>query len=322
MKLYLAPLEGITTYIYRNAFHRLFGSSVDKYFAPFLMPHIKRDMNFKEKKDLIPENNTGIPLIPQLLTDQAEDFLRYEKILQDMGYDEININFGCPSGTVASKGRGAGFLARKEELDVFLEKVYTDKTGRVSVKTRLGIEDPEEFYEILEIYNKYPMEELIIHPRVQKEQYKGLPHRDIFLYALKNSRNPLVYNGDIRNEKDLYLLQSQAKTYTPDMNFDLMIGRGAIADPSIFRRIRSFLNGQKSDRITESELTDLLLEVEMAYTAVLSGDTQVLFRLKELWTWLIGLFPENEKVLKKLLKCKNLQEFHVLQKSLIETLPK
>ncbi len=307
MKLYLAPLEGITTYVYRNAFSEIFAGCVDKYFAPFLMPHIKRDMNFKEKKDLIPEHNQGLYLVPQLLTDSVEDFLRYEKILSDMGYLEINLNLGCPSGTVTAKGRGAGFLGRRQELDHFLEEVFSSNIGKISLKTRIGIEDTEEFYALLEIYNKYPLEELIIHPRLLKEQYKGKPHQEMFLYALEKSKNPLVYNGDIWEKEDLSRLQEK----TGEKNFDLMLGRGAIANPALFRQLR----GGKA--ISQKELSDLLEKVEREYKNMLSGDTQVLFRLKELWTWLIRLFPGREKELKKLLKCKNLEEFCFLQEKLI-----
>ena len=120
MKFYLAPLEGITGFIYRNALHDFYGTGVDKYFTPFLTPHTKCSFNAKERKDIIPEHNQGMYTVPQVLTNSAEDFLRIEKDLKEIGYEEININLGCPSGTVASKGRGAGFLARPQELDHFL----------------------------------------------------------------------------------------------------------------------------------------------------------------------------------------------------------
>ena len=179
MKFYLAPLEGITGYIYRNALHDFYGTGIDKYFMPFLAPHTKRSFNAKEKNDILPEHNKDLYAVPQILTNNASDFLRIEKDLRALGYEEININLGCPSGTVVSKGRGAGFLAKKDELDAFLEEIFEKTEGKISLKTRIGVEEPEEFYELLEIYNQYPLEELIIHPRVQKELYQGKPHREM-----------------------------------------------------------------------------------------------------------------------------------------------
>ena len=157
MKFYLAPLEGITGYIYRNAQHDFFGAGIDKYFMPFLAPHTKRSFNAKEKNDILPEHNAGMYAVPQILTNSAADFLRIEKDLGAFGYRELNINLGCPSGTVVSKGRGAGFLASPEKLDQFLEEIFSKTEAKISLKTRIGMEEPEEFFRLLEIYNKYPL---------------------------------------------------------------------------------------------------------------------------------------------------------------------
>jgi tRNA-dihydrouridine synthase len=311
MKNYLAPLEGVTTFVFRNAYNRIFGEYTDKYFAPFIVPHIKRDMNNKEKRDLIFENNSGLYLVPQILTDNADDLLRYEEVMNDLGYSEININIGCPSGTVSSKGRGAGFLGRKEELDHFLEKVYSGKKGIISVKTRVGIEDPEEFYEILEIYNKYPIDELIIHPRTLKQFYKGRADREIFLYALKNSKNKVVYNGDIYKPEDLKELNEAARKYCSDKIFDLMIGRGVISNPGLFREIET---GKK---ITAEELRQFLYDIEKGYGSFLQGEAMVMFRMKEIWTYLGSMF-DNEKILKKIKKSKTLDEMNDLMEQLLE----
>lgn len=310
MSLYLAPLEGITTFVYRNAMHRLFPDYIEKYYIPFIMPHIKRDMNMKERRELCYENNKDLNAVPQLLTNSAQDFLRYEKIFSDMGYDEVNLNLGCPSGTVTSKARGAGFLSKKQMLDEFFEEVFADCNGKISVKTRIGVDCTEEFYELLEIYNKYPIYELTIHPRLLKEQYKGTPHREIFLYALENSKNKLVYNGDIWCSKDLKSLKDSLHMGEDD-DLRLMIGRGAIADPAIFRE----LNG--GEPLKKEELSWLLYEVERGYFSFLSNETQVLFRLKEIWTWLNRTVNGDKKYYKKLLKAKTLSEFRAVQDCLL-----
>ena len=165
-----APLEGITTFICRNAHHQLFGGA-DRYFLPFFSPAAEHILTNRELRDLDPSNNTAPNLVPQVMTCRAEDFLWAAEQVRAMGYQEINLNLGCPSGTVAAKGKGSGFLGRPEELDRFLDEVFSRVKMPVSVKTRLGIREPEEFHQILEIFNRYPISDLTIHPRVQKEFY-------------------------------------------------------------------------------------------------------------------------------------------------------
>ena len=171
MKLYLAPLEGITNHIYRKALYECFGG-FDKYFIPFI--RAKQNLNFsgREKKDIDPENNQGMYAVPQILTRNAEDFLRTASQLAGLGYREINLNLGCPSKTVVTKGCGAGFLERPDELERFLDHIFANTDLKISIKTRLGMDDAEEFEDLLEIYNRFPLEELIVHPRVQKDFYK------------------------------------------------------------------------------------------------------------------------------------------------------
>lgn len=202
MQIYFAPLEGITGYIFRNAYQEFFGG-MDCYYSPFVVTRDGGIMKNKERNDILPEHNRGIRLVPQLLTNQAENFCCAAKQMQELGYEEVNLNLGCPSGTVVSKGRGAGFLGRTEELDRFLNTVFEKCDCAISVKTRLGMDDTEEFYDLLEIYNRYPIRLLTIHPRTRMEYYKGKVHREIFKYAYEHSKNPICYNGDIRFVKDL-----------------------------------------------------------------------------------------------------------------------
>ena len=181
MKFYLAPMEGVTGYIYRNAYHAHF-RPMDKYFTPFLAPKHNGGFSHREINDILPEHNEGMDTVPQLLTGNSEDFLRAARELKEYGYKEVNLNLGCPSGTVAAKGKGAGFLRDPEGLELFLEQVCEgmERLGlELSVKTRLGIEEPEEFDRLLSIYNRFPLKELIIHPRVLKDFYKYTPRMDI-----------------------------------------------------------------------------------------------------------------------------------------------
>ena len=188
MKFYLAPLEGVTTYVYRNAYHKHF-RPMDKYFTPFIVPHKEKNFSTREKKELSPENNQGLFVVPQLLTNNAEDFLKTANDIVKFGYDEINLNLGCPSGTVVAKKKGSGFLAFPEELERFLDEIFNKADFKISIKTRIGKENPDEFYRLLEIYNKYPMEELIVHPRIQTDYYKNTPNWKMFEEAYKHSKS-------------------------------------------------------------------------------------------------------------------------------------
>ena len=179
MRYYLAPMEGITNWVFRSAYHSCF-RQMDKYFTPFLVPHVNKDFNTKEKNEIVPEHNQGQKLVPQILTKNAEDFVRTANILKEYGYQEVNLNLGCPSGTVVSKGRGAGFLEDPEELDRFFDAVFSELGMKISVKTRIGLHKPEEFEDLLEVYNRYPLEELIIHPRVRHDFYNNHPNMEVF----------------------------------------------------------------------------------------------------------------------------------------------
>ncbi len=174
MKFYMAPLEGITGHVFRRAFCECFGS-VDQYFIPFIKPNQHGHLSSRERQDVLPENNQGMYAVPQILTNSVEDFVRTAQKLKQYGYQEINLNLGCPSGTVVSKKRGSGFLAFPEELDQFLDGIFGQTDAEISIKTRIGKENPEEFGRLLEIYNQYPVKELIIHQGFRRIFIKTIP---------------------------------------------------------------------------------------------------------------------------------------------------
>ena len=185
--LYLAPLEGITGYIYRNAYQKYFGG-IDRYFTPFIAPAKGKPFRHRELADVRPEHNTGIMVIPQILTNHSEGFIKAAKALTDMGYDEININMGCPSGTVVSKGKGSGMLADPTKLDHFLEEIFAADICKISVKTRLGMEFADEFPDILDVLMKYPFTEVIIHPRTREYMEISAPLPEYFEKILRDLR--------------------------------------------------------------------------------------------------------------------------------------
>ena len=305
MKLYLAPLEGITSYIYRKALYQCF-DGFDKYFIPFI--RAKQNLNFsgREKKDISPENNSGMYAVPQILTRNADDFLRTANQLKEYGYQEVNLNLGCPSKTVVTKGCGAGFLARPEELEQFLDRIFSKTDMKISVKTRLGMENAEEFSRLMEIYNRFPMEELIIHPRVQKDFYKNTPNLEIFGEALAISKNSVCYNGDIFSADDFKRIHAQF----PNVEC-FMMGRGVLADPSLAREIRG---GKAADQSDIRRFHDLLYHT---YREEVSGDRNVLFKMKEIWFYLIRFFPDKAKCLKQIQKCQSMPEYRLIVQQIL-----
>ena len=296
--LEMAPLEGITTYVYRNAYAKHFGK-IDKYYTPFISLHKEKEFNHKERQELTPENNEGLWVVPQVLTNSSEDFLKAAEKIKALGYDEININMGCPSGTVTTKGKGAGMLADKERLKRFLEEVFARTPVEISVKTRLGIELPEEWEELLDIYNGFPIKELIIHARVREDFYNNAPNMDAFEKAVRNSKNPICYNGDIFSKEDYERLVAMFPT-------NVMLGRGLIANPALAAEI----TGGHPYKI--EEFRAFHDEVYAGYQALLFGDKNVLFKMKELWFYMLRAFPSGENYAKKLKKVNSCKEYEAL----------
>ncbi|MDO5551250.1 MAG: tRNA-dihydrouridine synthase family protein [Lachnospiraceae bacterium] len=298
MKIYFAPMEGITTWSYRRIYEKHFGQ-MDKYVTPFLSPCQDRRFTHRELQEILPEHNEGMQVVPQLLTCRSEDFIWAARELKQMGYEEINLNLGCPSGTVVSKRKGSGFLAYPKELDEFLARIFDELDMKISIKTRIGKERPEEFSELLSIYNRYPISELIIHPRVQKEFYKGAPHMDVFAAALRDSRNPVCYNGDLFTCSDVQRLQEsfpQVQT--------IMLGRGLIANPAL---VRMLVGMEDADR--KGRLRQFHDELYHQYQETMPGERPVLFKMKELWFYMICLFEDSERLGKKLRKSQHLREY-------------
>ena len=308
MKYYLAPMEGITGYIYRNAYAKSF-HNIDKYFTPFIVPNESKSLKTKEFKDMLPENNRGLNIIPQILTDDAEGFIFTCKKLKQLGYDEVNLNLGCPSGTVVSKFKGSGFLAKREELDMFLEEIFSRANCKISLKTRIGKDSPNEFYELIKIFNKYPLEELIIHPRIRQDFYKNTPNMEVFKDAIKLSKNPLVYNGDIFSVEDFKKFKSECPSIDT-----VMLGRGLMANPGLIGEIK------EKSIVHKDTLRAFHDEIYARYKEVLSGDKNALYKMKEFWFYMIHSFEDSEKYAKRIRKSKSAAEYEGIIVSLFNEL--
>ena len=302
MRYYFAPMEGLTDSIYRRLHHEYFGG-VHRYYMPFLSPTMHRTLTHKEERELPAADSVPFSAVPQILTKVPEDFLWAAQICQDRGYDEVNLNLGCPSGTVVSKGKGSGILRDPAQLDRFLDGVFSKTSLPVSVKTRLGLEDPGEFPAILEVLNGYPIRELTIHPRLRKQFYNGPVDMEMFRFAAVHSRNPLCYNGDLNSKGDIAALAAEF----PQVQA-VMIGRGLIADPGM-------LTG--TDRARLEAFHNALLE---EYLTAFGGSRNAIFRLKENWHFLITRFADSEKLWKRLRKTTDIAEFRSITTEIFHTL--
>lgn len=298
MKFTMAPMEGVTGYIYRNACQEWFGDA-DEYMAPFLS---NRELTPKERKDILPDNNTTLRLIPQILTNQTEYFLQTAKMLQDYGYTEVNLNLGCPSGTVVAKGRGAGMLKDPASLQAFLEQIFESSPLPISLKTRVGMEDPREWPVLLDIYNQYPVKELIVHPRLRRQMYKGVPDLECFEQAVKEAKARLCYNGDITSRESF----GQIRERFPEIS-SFMLGRGLIARPWLIRELKTGMP------VPEEEIRKRMCGFHQtlltAYADYMDGDRNVLFKMKEIWCYLGETFIGVDKELKRIRKTNSLMEY-------------
>jgi tRNA-dihydrouridine synthase len=319
-KLYFAPLEGVTDRYFRAIHASLFADCApDAYFAPFFTPTADTPITARDRAAVLPENNHGYTLIPQIMANDADMFLLGARALYDMGYREVNINLGCPSGTVTSRGRGSGFLADPDALDRFFDGVFSDILFSphgggmtLSVKTRLGIFNADEFYDILPVYNRYPITELILHPRVRKEMYRGDVHTDMTVWTAQNSPLPLCINGDLFTAGDV----KDVFDALGSIPHAVMLGRGAVSNPQLFAQVRALIAGEVIPPTDKERIYRFYLALCEDARTRLSGERHTLFRMKELFAYWIVLFADAESHRRRLRKANTLAEFRAAAESL------
>ncbi len=306
MQVYFAPLEGITGFVFRNAYEKYYGG-VDKYFTPFITPHTKKNMDMREKRDILPENNRGIYVVPQVLTNKSEELVSISRELNEYGYKEINLNIGCPSKTVTAKGKGSGFLEQPEALEKFFDEFFSKADMELSIKTRIGMWEVEEAQHLFWIFEKFPFKEIIVHARLGSEFYGGTPHYDVFEEYGTWSNQSLCYNGDIHSLTQMEELDAK-------WNFceKYMLGRSLIAQPWMLEN-RETQAGNEKSKIFQQFHNELL----EGYAQYLSGDRNVLFRMKELWSYWGTQFQGHEKLLKQIKKANTLKEYETIVKMLV-----
>ena len=305
MQYYFAPLEGLTDSAFRRIHHKYF-PGVDRYYTPFFSPSSHRALTNRESRELPPADSLGVAVVPQMLTKVSEDFVWMSGVCRDLGYAEVNLNLGCPSGTVTAKGKGSGMLRDLDFLDRFLEEIFAGSPLPISVKTRIGFEDSGEFSAIMDVLKQYPIKELTVHPRVRTAFYKGHVDMDAFRYVLEESPAPVCYNGDLTSLKQVRAIAGQF----PQIS-GVMIGRGLIGDPGMLTP------GGTTRQALEGYLNELL----ETYLVEFGGSRNAMFRLKEHWGLLIHKFEDADKLWKALRKTTDLGEYRNLCAQILHTLP-
>lgn len=296
-KLSFAPMEGITGHVFRRAFCEFF-EAPDVFYTPFIAPDAVKIFRTRELNDILPQNNEGLKVIPQVLTNRADLFLETARRLKEYGYDEVNLNLGCPSRVVVTKGKGSGFLENPQKLQFFFDEVFSKTDVKVSVKTRIGLCKEEEFDALLLVFSSFPISELVIHPRLQNDYYNGNPRLDVFLKACERYEGAIGYNGDIRTLKDYERMVSLCPKIS-----SVMIGRGLLTDPWLISKIRG--NDFHKDTAMLMAFFDRL---SSEYLQILSGEKDVVMKLKELLLYEAASFENADKVTKAIKKSNRLTQ--------------
>lgn len=299
----VAPMEGLTDRVWRQAHWQWFGGAgaPDRYYAPFLSPPENRVLIPRKMAELEPAQNPPVPLIPQLLAKDGALAAWMIGQLRAMGYTEVNLNLGCPSGTVTAKGKGAGMLRSPDTLDRFLYEVFEGAGGPISVKTRLGVRSASEFEEILEVYARYPICELTIHPRVMQQLYRGQADREAFARYLPHCAAPVCYNGDITDPADLAGVEARFPAIS-----GIMVGRALMADPALLRRVAG------GPAMTKAELRGYLEQLYQGYTQLFGSAGCAVSRMKAHWHYLAPRFAGSDRLEKQLRKAREPWEYQVI----------
>ena len=298
--LSLGPFQGITDAPFRNVLKRHF-SGIDKFYTPFFTGIHKDHAKNLQGEEIDPSCNDVETLTPQILSTDAEEILRFAKQCKQLGYKEINLNMGCPFPRVANKKRGCGLLPYPDKVEALFERVFGEIDINFSVKCRLGYFSADEINAILPIFNRFPLSELIIHPRVGKQLYKGEADVERFKALMPMINAPLVYNGDIVSVESFERIRDVIQPVN-----QFMLGRGLLANPFLAEEIRgcAYNAPEKTERL-HNYIIDLY-EDRLCHAG---GSPKVLGRMKELWSYLMNSFDEPQNVWRKIKKINALKEY-------------
>lgn len=305
-----SPLQGFTDYRFRNAFHEYFGG-IDTFFAPYIRLNGKLKIKPAYERDLLPKNNAGMNVHPQIMTNSAEEFLFVIDYVKSLGYSELNWNLGCPYPMVVNRCMGSGLINDPDRIDRVLDEVFSKSDITISMKMRMGYEEPTEILRVFPVLEKYPIKNIAIHARIGKQLYKGGVDWDGFQRCIDHSPHKLYYNGDITTVEGF--LEAQDRFPTID---HWMIGRGLIADPFLPSMIKEGTNEYPDDRMERfSRFHDILFhEFEQA----LSGPAHILLKMYSFWEYFSAAFENPKKTLKKVKKAKSIEAYDAAVASILQ----
>lgn len=300
--IYQAPLQGFTDFTYRKVYHEVFGG-IAKYFIPYLSFGKGREIKKSQLKEILPENNVNIPVVPQILFSDATELFELVKVLADHGFGIINLNLGCPYPMATNRGRGAAWLEKPAALGVVLQQLF-DKNMPVnfSVKMRAGMENKDDFRDVLDVLNHFPLEEIIFHTRTADQMYDGKADPGLFQEALSLTKHPMVYNGDIfgvAGFRDLKALLPDQHTW--------MTGRGLLMDPLLPLK----LNGQTFDpHGSKQKLKEFHDRILLDHSERLQGGGHLLAKMTQFWGYFSESFENPHKALKLVKKAGTVQKYN------------
>ena len=299
--LSLAPFQGITDVVYRNIFKKHF-RGIDKYYTPFFTGIQKDNSKSLRGEEISPEFNDVNTVVPQILSNSAEEILRFANQCKSMGYPEFNLNMGCPFPRVANKTRGCGLMADPERTITMLNEVCEHLDGiKFSIKCRLGYYDDEEIYAFIETFNSLPFSEIIVHPRIGKQMYNGEASLEKFVKLIPLINKPLVYNGDIFDVSRYNLILMQCA----DARVSIMLGRGLLTNPFLAEQIKNIENQQDKKSRLHSFVVDLYVE-RLRHAG---GSPKIIGSMKELWKYMMNIFDDPQNVWRKVKKINHLDEY-------------
>ena len=292
-----SPLQGFTDFRFRNAFHKYFGG-IDTFYAPYIRLNGKMVIKNSYQKDLQPENNTTLEVIPQVMTGDADEFLFVTKYIQSLGYKELNWNLGCPYPMVTKQGMGSGLICNPEKIDHILKRAHEETDVVVSMKMRMGYENAEEILEVFPILDSYPLKNIAIHARIGKQLYKGGVDLEAFQRCVESTKHKLYYNGDITTVAKFTEMQERFPTID-----HFMMGRGLIADPFLPSMIKNNTTEYPKDRWKIfSEFHDTIYQ---QYDEALSGPTPIKMKMQGFWEYFSQSTSNPHKAFKKIKKANN-----------------
>ncbi len=306
-----SPLQGFTDFRFRNAFDKYFGG-VDTFYAPYIRLNGKLVIKPAYERDILPKNNSVNEVIPQIMTNDADEFLFVANYVREFGYKELNWNLGCPYPMVTKRGMGSGLICQPQKIEQILERVHNESDIIVSMKMRMGYENSSEILDVLPVLDRYPVKNIAIHARIGKQLYKGGVDLESFSRCINRTKHKIYYNGDITTVEGFLALKDRF----PQIDH-WMIGRGLIADPFLPGMIKTGETEYPENRLEVfSKFHDTLFN---SYEEALSGKSHVLMKMRSFWEYFSTSFSNPHKSFKKIKKSKTIEAYDDAVKTILET---